>query len=68
MVYITKHNKKYLTKLHFLISILMMRNNHTNPFTSFLKSAHNDVYLLRWQSCAPEAWKIGTLKTLMLRA
>ena len=47
--------------------VLIMRKNNTIEITVYRKQTHNDIYL-HWGSFTPEAWKHGTLKTLLFRA
>ena len=49
------------------IDILIMKNGNSFETTVHLKSTHNDIYL-HWESFAPNTWKRGTLRTLVLRA
>ena len=53
-------------KISFL-DILILRNSNSFETTVHCKSTHNDVYL-RWELFAPNAWKRGTFRTLVLRA
>ena len=53
-------------KITFL-DILILRNVNSFETTVHRKSTPNDIYL-HWESFAPNTWKRGTLKTLVLRA
>ena len=49
------------------LCILILRNGNSFETTVHRKSTHNDIYL-HWESFAPNTWKRGTLRTLVLRA
>ena len=46
---------------------MILRNGSSIETTDHHKFTHNDVYL-DWDSFSPNSWKVGTLKTLLLRA
>ena len=46
---------------------MILRNGSSIETTDHRKFTHNDVYL-DWDSFSPNSWKVGTLKTLLLRA
>ena len=49
------------------LHVLIMRKSNTIQTTVYSEQTHNDIYL-HWESFTPEAWKRGTLKTLLFRA
>ena len=49
------------------LDVLTMRKNNTTETTVYRNQTHNDIYQHR-ESFTPEAWKPGTLKTLLFRA
>ena len=51
----------------FFLDILILRNGNNFETTVHRKSIHNDTYL-EWESFAPNTWKRGKLRTLVLRA
>ena len=53
-------------KISFL-DVLILRNGSSIETTVYRKFKHNDVFL-HWDSFSPNSWKVGTLKTLLLRA
>ena len=53
-------------KISFL-DVFILRNGNSIETTVYRKFAHNDVYL-HWDSFSPNSWKVGTLKTHLLRA
>ena len=53
-------------KIPFL-DVLILRNGSSIETTVYRKFTHNDVYL-HWDSFSPNSWKVGSLKTLLLRA
>ena len=53
-------------KILFL-DVLILRNGSSIETTVYRKFTHNDVYL-HWNPFPPNSWKVGTLKTLLLRA
>ena len=53
-------------KISFL-DVLILRNGNSIETTVYRKLTHNDVYS-HWNSFSPNGWKVGTLKTLLLRA
>ena len=53
-------------KIAFL-DVLLIRTDKEIQTTVYRKPTHNDVYL-HWDSFAPQSWKRGTLKTLLLWA
>ena len=52
-------------KISFL-DILILRNGNSFETILHCKSTHDDFYL-QWVSFVPNAWKGGTLRTLVLR-
>ena len=46
---------------------MILRNGNSIETTIYCKFTHNDAYL-HWNSISPNSWKVGTLKTLLLRA
>ena len=46
---------------------MILRNGNSIETTVYHIFTHNDVYL-HWNSISPNSWKVGTLKTLLLRA
>ena len=46
---------------------MILRNGSSIETTDHHKFTYNDVYL-DWDSFSPDSWKVGTLKTLLLRA
>ena len=58
------YNQEINGKISFL-DILILRNGNTFETTVHRKSSLNDIYL-HWESFAPNAWKRGTLRTLVL--
>ena len=52
-------------KISFL-DILILRNGNSFETAVHRKSSHNDMFL-HWGSFAPNIWKRGTLRTLVLR-
>ena len=60
----------YDQKCHDMISfldVLIIRKNNTTETTVYRKQTHNNIFL-HWESFTTEAWKRGTLKTLLFRA
>ena len=53
-------------KISFL-DILILRSGNSFETRVHRKSTHNNIYL-HWESFAPDTWKRGTLRTLVLRA
>ena len=53
-------------KISFL-DIFILRNGNRFATTVHRKSTHYNIYL-HWESFAPNTWKRGTLRTLVLRA
>ena len=53
-------------KISFL-DVLILRNGSSIETTVYRKFAHNDVYI-HSDSFSPNSWKVGTMKTLLLRA
>ena len=53
-------------KISFL-DTLILRNGNSFETTVHRKSTHNDIYL-HWESFELNAWKRGTLRTLVLSA
>ena len=53
-------------KISFL-DVLILRNGSSIEITVYRKFTHNDVYL-HWGSFSLNSWKVGALKTLLLRA
>ena len=53
-------------KIAFL-DVLLIRKQKEIQTTVYRKPTHSDIYL-HWDSFAPQSWKRGTLKTLLLRA
>ena len=53
-------------KISFL-GVLILRNGNSIETTVYHKFTDNDVYL-QWNLISPNSWKVGTLKTLLLRA
>ena len=53
-------------KISFL-DVLILRNGNSIETTVYGKYTYNDVYF-HWNSILPNSWKVGTLKTLLLRA
>ena len=53
-------------KISFL-DILILRNGSSIETTVDRKFAHSDVYI-HSDSFSPNSWKVGTMKTLLLRA
>ena len=49
------------------LHVLIMRKSNTIQTTVYSEQTHNNIYL-HWESFTPEAWKRGTLKTLLFRA
>ena len=49
------------------LHVLIMRKSNTIQTTIYSEQTHNNIYL-HWESFTPEAWKRGTLKTLLFRA
>ena len=49
------------------LNVLIMRKNNTIETTIYRKQTQNDIYL-HWESFTSEAWRRGTLKTLLFRA
>ena len=56
-----------LRNLSRFITKNFVRKNNTIETSVYRKKTHNDIYL-HWESFTPEAWKLGTLKTLLFRA
>ena len=48
------------------LDVLITRKSNTIETTVYCKQTHNDIYLY-WAAFTPEAWKRGTLKTLLFR-
>ena len=53
--------------ISFLDVLVIRKNNNTIKTTVYRKQTHNDIYV-HWEYFKPEAWKRGTLKTLLFRA
>ena len=49
------------------LGVLILRNGSSIETTFYRKLTHYDIYL-HWNSFSPSNWKVGTLKTLLLRA
>ena len=55
-----KHNK------NSFLDVLILRNSNSIDTTFYHKLTYNDTYL-HWGSFSPNSWKLGTLKTRLLR-
>jgi len=49
------------------LNVRLIKNNQDIDTTVYRKPTNNDIYL-HWNSFTPKSWRIGTLKTLLLRA
>ena len=59
--------KQEINGKNSFLDILILRNGNSFETTVHRKSTHNNIYL-HWESFAPNTWKRGTLRTLVLRA
>lgn len=49
------------------LDVKLIRENRNIETTVHRKTTHNEIYM-RWDSFTPHAWRVGTLKTLLIRA
>ena len=65
-------NIKYIIEIEtenkiLFFDVLLIRNNSLRSTKVYRKNTNTDIYI-NWKSFAPNYWKWGTLKTLVIRA